>query len=146
MTSISDRNTSRITLLDYARTVFLISLWVHVSETFRYFLFIMPELRESLAAIPDVAPMNLSVFLIWVIWDTALAALLVFIYRLALSHYEKPDKAVIATTVIMWAFFWLLWGGVINMGIGSSKLLLLALPLAGLEMFAGAWLTSKLVK
>ena len=42
----------------FVRACLAVSIWINVSEIFRYFVFVMPM-------VPDVAPVNLSVFLIW---------------------------------------------------------------------------------
>lgn len=127
------------------KVTLLVSLWVHLSEVFRYFVFITPALKASLPMIPDVAPMNLIVFMIWGAWDTLLTLLLVFTYYLAASHYQSTSRAIFVSAMIVWGFFWILWVGVINMGMGDSSLLIRALPLAGIEVLIAAWLSSKLL-
>jgi hypothetical protein len=52
-------------------TCLIVSLWINASEIFRYFLFVMPLTRQTLSMLPDAAPMNLPVFLVWGVWDTS---------------------------------------------------------------------------
>ena len=40
-------------------------IWINASEVFRYFAFVMPMMREAFPMVPNVAPMNLPVFMIW---------------------------------------------------------------------------------
>lgn len=46
----------------FAVVVLIVSIWVNVSEVFRYFIIVVPETRDFLSVVPGVAPMNLSVF------------------------------------------------------------------------------------
>lgn len=135
-----------VPLKQYLKIVLIVSLWIHISETFRYFVFIMPELKESLAVIPNVAPMDLFVFSIWGLWDTVLTAILVFIYQLALNFYGDERKSILMTSLVMWAFFWILWVGIINMGIIGTTVLYSAIPLSALEMIVGSWIASRFIK
>ncbi|NOY42989.1 MAG: hypothetical protein GXP26_14285 [Planctomycetes bacterium] len=70
----------------FAVITLLVSIWVNVSEVFRYFAIVMPAMRRDLAAIPNVAPMNWPVFAVWGVWDTILAAFVVF-----LTLFLLPD-------------------------------------------------------
>jgi hypothetical protein len=63
---------TKFPLRAFVLTCLIVSLWINASEIFRYFLFVMPMTRETLAMVPDVAPMSLPVFLIWGLWDTLL--------------------------------------------------------------------------
>jgi hypothetical protein len=45
-------------------------VWINISEISRYFVFIMPMMRDLLSHVPNIPPMNVSVFLIWGVWDT----------------------------------------------------------------------------
>jgi hypothetical protein len=55
------------------RTALIASfLWLNLSEVFRYFVFVMPMTRATMAQVTDPAPMNVPVFLVWGAWDTLL--------------------------------------------------------------------------
>jgi hypothetical protein len=56
-------------------TCAIVSVWINASEIFRYFTLVMPMTRETLATVPNVAPMNLPVFLVWGLWDTLLVVM-----------------------------------------------------------------------
>ena len=113
----------------------LVSLWIHASETFRYFLFIMPEMQQFLAPLENVAPMNLSIFAIWGVWDTLLSGLVVFLYWIYAQHFGESLRSAIYSGLISWLFFFVLfWIGLWNMNLASIKALMIALPLSLLEM------------
>jgi hypothetical protein len=124
-------------------TAFLLNLvWVNISEVFRYFLLVMPMMREALAVVPDVAPMNIPVFLIWGVWDTIVilavtgGAWLIF-ERFGYSKWN----AVLAGTVVWVSIFVVLWLGMFNMNLATPQIALIALPLAWLEMVIAALIT-----
>lgn len=127
-------------------TVLLTSIWVNASEIFRYFVIVMPSTREFLAVVPNVAPMNWKVFLVWGSWDTLLTALLVFQYWLVAQSFGNSLRSVILAGVTSWAFFFVLfWVGMCNMSLAEPKLALVALPLALLETVVASYIASRLL-
>jgi hypothetical protein len=125
--------------------VLLVSLWVNVSEVFRYFVIVMPKTREYLAVIPGVLPLNWWVFSVWGVWDFILTALVVFMYWLVSQRFGHNLRSVMLAGTVSWAFFFLLfWIGFFNMGLAPLSLALIALPLAWVEMIVASWLTLKL--
>ena len=56
----------------------IVSIWVNISEVFRYFVFVMPSMRTYFAGRVGIAEMDLSIFAIWGLWDTVLTAVLVY--------------------------------------------------------------------
>ena len=42
-------------------------IWINLSEVFRYFVFVMPMMRDAFPNVIDVAPMSIQIFFIWVI-------------------------------------------------------------------------------
>ncbi|MEO1017248.1 MAG: hypothetical protein AAFY56_06085 [Pseudomonadota bacterium] len=114
-------------------------IWINASEVFRYFVFIMPMLRESFPQIPTVAPMNLGVFAIWGIWDTILVFATTGFAWLYLERFGRGwRQAVIAGTLVWLAIFVILWLGLFNMGLATWAILMIALPLSWLEMVVAA--------
>lgn len=114
-------------------------VWINASEVFRYFAFIMPMMREALPGVPDAAPMNLSVFLIWGIWDTILVASATGLSLLALERFGPSMRnAALAGTGLWAAIFVILWLGLFNMNLAPVSVLAVALPLAWLEMVVAA--------
>lgn len=98
-------------------------------------------MREVLPMVPDAAPMNLSVFLIWGIWDTILVAAATTIPWLALTVFGPTLRhTIIAGTGVWLTVFGLLWIGIWNMNLTSLPVLLVALPLAWVEMTVAAFI------
>ena len=84
-------------------------IWINLSEVFRYFVFIMPMMREALPLVPDVAPMNFSVFMTWGVWDTILVAAATFIPWLVFAAFGGTVRnAIFAGTGVWLAIFGIL--------------------------------------
>lgn len=131
----------------FAIVTLITSLWIHLSETFRYFVFVLPDLHQSLAAIEGVGPMNVPVFLTWVVWDTLLTAMVVLMVYLFVQHFGDFRKVVIGAATVSWIFFFLLfWVGIYNMGISGSRITLIALPLAWVEMIVASFIAAALFR
>ncbi|MEL6464831.1 MAG: hypothetical protein AAFQ58_07665 [Pseudomonadota bacterium] len=123
-------------------------LWINASEVFRYFTFVMPMMREAFPNLPDIAPMNLPVFLIWGVWDTILVVTATLIPWMALRAFGASAWwAVIYGTGVWLAVFVILWLGLYNMNLATLGMLALALPLAWLELVVAAlvvwWFTAR---
>lgn len=115
------------------------ALWINASEVFRYFAFIMPMTRDALPLLGDVAPMDLRVFLVWGVWDTILVASATMIAWLALDRFGATVRtAVLAGTGIWFTVFVLFWLATLNMNLTTPKIVLMALPLAWVEMVVAA--------
>ncbi|MEM8540250.1 MAG: hypothetical protein AAGF25_04770 [Pseudomonadota bacterium] len=111
-------------------------VWINLSEVFRYFAFVMPMMRDAFPMLPSVAPMNIPVFLIWGIWDTILVVSVCAIAWLSLTKFGTTMLMVLLTATGIWAsIFVILWLGLFNMNLASPSIVLVALPLAWLEMF-----------
>lgn len=52
-------------LKQFLIVVLLVSIWVNASEVFRYFVIVMPETRQFLSMVPNIAPMDWGVFFVW---------------------------------------------------------------------------------
>ena len=123
----------------------IVSIWVNLSEVFRYFVILMPATRQFLKMVPDVAPMNWAVFSVWGVWDTILTASLVFMYWLMTQTFGNTTRSILLTGTAFWSFLFLLfWIGMCNMGLAEPKLALIALPLAWFEMVVACFITSHL--
>ncbi|MEO1235682.1 MAG: hypothetical protein AAFX76_02720 [Planctomycetota bacterium] len=121
----------------------LVSLWVHASEVFRYFVIVMPTMRDELSEVVGVAPMNGRVMAVWAVWDTLLTAFVVGITRLFVGPWGHRWPTVVAAGSFAWlGFFLLFWIGMVNMGLSSVGLASVALPLAWIEMVVAAGLAS----
>lgn len=114
-------------------------IWINASEVFRYFVFVMPMMRDALSMVPKVAPMNLQVFLVWGLWDTILVVAVCTIAWLAFDKFGFQIRTVLMTATGIWGtIFVILWLGLMNMNLATPEILLVALPLAWLEMLIAA--------
>lgn len=131
----------------FIKVTLITSIWVNVSEVFRYFLIVMPEMRKDLSGIPNVAPMDWIVFSIWGVWDTILAASVVYLTWLAYKVYGTGRRAFLVSGTTSWVMFFLLfWVGMVNMNLANVQLLISTLPLSLLETMVAAWIALKLMK
>lgn len=136
---------SRFNFKKFILTTLIVSIWINLSEVFRYFVIVMPRTREHLSMVPGVAPMNWGVFAIWGVWDTLLTALVVFMYWLVAQRFGNNSKSAMLAGTTSWLFFFVLfWVGLVNMGLTSVSLAAIALPLAWLEMVVASWIASRL--
>jgi len=120
-------------------TCIITTLWINASEVFRYFVFIMPMMQNHLAALPDVAQMNIPIFMIWGIWDTILTFAVV---GFSWIYFERVGfgirNAIICGTLVWASIFVILWLGLYNMNLANPSILAIALPLSWLEMIIAA--------
>jgi hypothetical protein len=124
------------------KTFIAATLWINLSEVARYFLVVKPMIQAELSMVPNVAAMDVPIFLIWGIWDTLLTCLLMWMVWLCAPHFKSQSKLILIAGTSMWlSFFALFWLGMINMNLSSVKLASIALPWAWLEMIIGAWIT-----
>jgi len=115
------------------------ALWINASEVFRYFAFVMPITRESFPQIENVAPMNLTVFAVWGLWDTILLfAVTGFVWMFLERFGHGKGKAILAGTLVWLAVFGILWLGLWNMNLATTRVLAFALPLSLLELIVAA--------
>ncbi len=115
------------------------TLWINASEVFRYFVFVMPMVREDLAMVPNVAPMNWGIFAIWGAWDTLLTIMVVVMTWLVSERFGPTLKSALWAGFASWCFlFVLFWIAQFNMNLASPAIVLTALPLALLEMLVAS--------
>lgn len=131
----------------FLKLVLITSIWVNISEVFRYFVIVRPMMQEYLSAIPNVLPMDWGIFSIWGIWDTILTVGIVFIAWLCNRVYGQSTRAIIIAGTTSWALFFLLfWVGLVNMNLSKIDLLAYTLPLSWIETTVGAWITIELLE
>ena len=123
----------------------VMSIWINISEVFRYFVFVMPRVKAFFGNQSGIAEMDLGIFAIWGLWDTLLTAVLVFIFWLYARSYGFNLKSAWVSGTIVWsAVFVIFWVATANMGLSDWKIMLIILPLSWLEMLVGAWIALKL--
>lgn len=133
-------------LKQFIIVVLITSIWVNASEVFRYFLFVMPMMKDYWkGASQGIAEMDMIIFSIWGLWDTLLTVVLVFIVWLYAQVFGKSTRSIILASTLVWtAVFVIFWVASSNMGLSDWGILLVALPLSWIEMVVGGWISSKL--
>ena len=126
-------------MLDY-RSFFLVlalnTLWINVSEVFRYFVFVMPMMREHLSALSQVAPMNLGIFGMWAVWDTILILAVTGGLWISLLQFGVTKRNVFIAASCIWAsIFGIFWLAMLNMKLANLEILAVALPLSWVELY-----------
>jgi len=125
----------------------LTSIWVNVSEIFRYFVIVRPKLQHYLSMVPNIASIDLKIFSIWGIWDTLLTMLNVFMYYLLAERYGREKSSILYAGTLSWAFFFLLfWIGMPNMSLVNWSFVWLPLTLAWIEMIIASFISDWLFK
>jgi len=120
-------------------TALVNAVWINASEVFRYFVFVMPMMREAFPQVEGIAPMNLPVFAIWGAWDAILVLVVTGFVFLFLDRFGNGLlQAITAGSLIWTAIFVILWLGLFNMNIATGAILAIALPLSWLEMVVAA--------
>lgn len=115
------------------------TLWINASEVFRYFALVMPMMRDAFPMVSNVAPMDVTTFLIWGVWDTILVCVATFVPFVCLRSMGGSFRVgVLAGSAVWLGVFGLLWLGLFNMNLATPQILLAALPLAWLEMIVAA--------
>lgn len=123
----------------FLKTLFVNFLWQNVSEIFRYFIFIMPMMRTAFPQIPDVAPMNLTVFAIWSIWGAILLISQTIFTWTYLEHFGNTLKNAIFIGTLVWlAIFAILWIALYNMNLATLSVIYYALALSWIEMMVSS--------
>ena len=123
----------------------IVSIWINISEVFRYFVLVMPRVKSYFQNRSGIADMDLRIFSIWGFWDTLLTAVLVLIFWLYAKSFGNNWKSILISGLVVWsAVFVIFWVAMANMGLSSWEILFITLPLSLLEMIIGAWIASKL--
>lgn len=131
---MTDNPHSRFPSRTFWLTAAVASIWVNTSEIIRYFAVVKPIISQDLAIVPGIAPINLPIFLSWMVWDTILIAVGVTITWICLERFGRRLSVALWASVMVWAsVFVLLWLGSFNMGVASTRLVVIALPLALFE-------------
>ena len=124
-------------------TTLINALWINASEIFRYFVFVMPMMREAFPQIDNVAPMNWFVFAIWGVWDSILVLCVTGFVWMFLERFGRGSKSALLAGTLVWAaIFVILWMGILNMNITTPNVLAIALPLSWVEMVIAAMIVN----
>lgn len=138
---------SEFKLKSFVIIVLLTSIWVNASEVFRYFVIVMPRVKDYWNDLESVADMNWIIFGIWGIWDTILTAMTVFLFWLYAQRFGNNNRSVVSSAILAWIFFFVLyWVGAANMGFSDWSILWIVLPLSLIELIIANFIASKLYK
>lgn len=139
--------TKQFNLKHFIIVTLLTSIWINISEVFRYFVLVMPKVKSFFDNKLGVADMDLGIFAIWGFWDTLLTGVLVFVFWLYSEVFGNSIRSVLISGTVVWlAVFVIFWIATANMGLSEWNILWITLPLSWLEMIVGAWIASKLYK
>ncbi len=124
------------------------SIWIHVGETARAMFVAFPLMEsffEGKVQLIGMEQMQISHALIWGLWDTIIAAILVFILWLCSIVFGNNGKSVlISGTITSFATIGIFWIANVNSGLGEWSAAFKIFPLAWIELLIGAWIASKL--
>jgi len=138
-------NTKKFNFKHFVIITLLTSIWINISEVFRYFVLVMPRVKSFFDDKDGVADMDLGIFAIWGLWDTLLTGVLVFVFWLYSRIFGGSNRSVLSSGTIVWvAVFVIFWVATANMGLSEWEILWITLPLSWSEMIIGAWIASKL--
>jgi len=132
-------------LKSFVIIVLITSIWVNASEVFRYFVLVMPRVKEYSIGLETVADMNWTIFGIWGIWDTILTAMTVFLFWLYSQRFGNNNRSILISAILGWIFFFVLyWVGAANMGYSDWSIQWITLPLSLIELIIANFIASKL--
>ncbi len=115
------------------------TVWINVSEVFRYFVFVMPMMRDALPTLENVAPMSWTIFLIWGVWDTILIFCVTGFFWIYLERFGCSMMSAIAGASFAWlGIFVILWLGLYNMNLTNLSVVGVALLLSWIELVVAA--------
>ncbi len=131
---------------DFAIITLLTGIWVNISELFRYFGYVRPEMQEFFTSIPQMGTIwDLQIILVWGFFDILLTALFVFTFWLCARAFGNNRKSILISGIMSWCFFFVLfWVGSANMFLADWSTLLVVLPLALVETVVASYIASKL--
>ncbi len=136
-----------LSLRHFVKTVMITSIWIHISEVLRYFLFVIPKTKAYFPERMDVAEMNIWIFAIWGLWDMLLTIMVVISCWACLQLFGHNRKSIGIASLFSWTFFFVLfWVGAANMGFTSWNTLCVTLPLSAIEMWIACYITLKLFR
>ncbi|MDB4292966.1 hypothetical protein N9954_06110 [Maribacter sp.] len=128
----------------FITTTILVNIWVQVSETIRYLVFVVPRMETDAGQIPEATG---AVLVIWIMWGTLLTGLTVFLFWMYAKLFGNSMLTILKSATISWAFvFVLFWIGISNMGLSDWSLLWITLPLSWLEIFVATYIASLLYR
>jgi len=119
-------------------------VWINLSEVLRYFVFVMPMMRETLPMLENVAPMSWAIFAIWGVWDTILVCCVTGFLWIYLERFGCGlANAVLGGSFVWLGIFVILWLGMFNMNLTSLSVVGVALVLSWIELVVAALIVNR---
>lgn len=132
----------------FAMITLITSIWIHIGEILRAFFVAFPRMEAFFAgkvSLIGVEQMELSHAVIWGLWDTLLAAVLVFLVWLCIETFGNNRKSIlIAATVTALSTLGVFWIGTVNSGLGEWATAFVIIPIAWVEFVVGAFIAASL--
>ena len=130
---------------EFLMITLITSIWVNLSEVFRYFVFVKPRTKAFFDFKEGIAEMNWGIFSVWGAWDMLLTVMVVITFWMFATLFGNNRRTVLLAGTFSWVFlFVLFWIATANMGLANWELLLITLPLSWLEMVVASYIASKL--
>jgi hypothetical protein len=143
MTFASNSDTPTPVMRRFWTAIIANTIWVNISEVFRYFAILRGMMQKAFPQIPNVADMNLPIFMVWGLWDQVLVFAVTGFSWLLLEKFGSGLKIKIGAATAVWAtVFVLLWVGFLNMNLATMAIVLAMLPLAWFEMLVATFITA----
>lgn len=120
-------------------TCLLVNIWIGISQTFRYFVVVVPMMRAAYPENADIVPITVPVILAWGIWIAiylfwATSSIWIYCERFGATI----RNAVIAGSLATLPAYGLFWLALYLMNLATADVILIALPMAWFELIVVA--------
>jgi hypothetical protein len=131
----------------FLKIVLLTSIWQQVSQFARYWFVVKKEMQTNLSVVPNVAIIDVPIFIIWGFWVTLITMLIIFLHYLYTEKFGRSNYSVLISGTISWLFFYVLfWAGMAQMNLARWQFVPYVLILAWLETIITTYIADKLLK
>jgi hypothetical protein len=121
------------------------SIWQQASQFARYWFVVKKEMQSNLSIVPNVAIIDVPIFIIWGVWVTLFTMLVVFFHYLYSQKFGRSISSCLLSGTISWAFFYVLfWVGMAQMNLARWPFVPYVLVLAWIETIITVFIADKL--
>lgn len=139
------RKNEKFIIKDFIFVALITSIWIHVGEIFRAMVVAFPLMKQFFGDRIAIGSMSIGNAIVWGIWDTLLAGILVFMLWLCMEVFDSNHKAIlISATVSSLATIGVFWIAMVNTGLGEWSTAFTIFPIAWIEMLIGSYIALKL--
>ena len=130
------------------RTCLAVNTWVGISQLFRYFVIVVPMMRAAFPNVEDIVPITWPVVIAWGVWVTIYLAWFVSIIWIFFERFGTTvNIALIAGSMATIPVYGLFWLALYLMSLTTPMIILIALPLAWIELLIAAMIIrSRMIK